>query len=223
MKKNILTLTMCLALTATTALAASSTAVINKPAGKPAMNAAPSQAAMKREEPKVLSKKEAKKSFEEKRVMERNCMYNELGLSAEQKTKAEDLDIKTRKEAEPIIKKLKAETKKYRDLKAKNASSFELWRQKQVVNSAKAKADKHFMASRNAFEAILTDEQKVKLKAYHAERKAKMEKFRKDHKLGDPRKHPGCNVRKHMGPSSGMKFEAPHRPHPIEAPPFDKK
>ena len=221
MKKQILTLTMCLALTATAALANGTTVVTQKAAPAkismpaPVTQTAPATMTIKpAEQPQIMTREEAKKNFEERRVKIRERMYNELGLSTEQKTQAEALDLKNKTEAIPLFEKFKAESKKLSELKNKHASVFKIWQQENVVKEAKKSLESHFDTSRKAFEAILTPEQKAKFEA----RKIKMEKFKKCHKHCGQK---GPHGPEHMGPPpEGM---GPQQgPAPVGPPPEKK-
>lgn len=188
MKKHVITLAVCLALSATSAIAIQAKAVEQKPL-IPAVSVVNTAAKgtilpVKQEGPKFMSKEEAKKFFEEKREKDRRQMYSDLKLTEEQIKKAEALDIKTKDGAREVIKKVHNEAKKLRELKSKKASVFVIYRQKFALYSAKQKADKYFDTSRKEFEAILTKEQKEKYKIIHEAKKKEMEKFKKQHKGG---------------------------------------
>lgn len=232
MKKQILMLTMCLALTATSTLAAATNKVVQKT--KPATIAKPSAEVKSTANlnsstnvgaPKSISKEEAKKHFEEKMLKHREHMYSELGLSAEQKLKAEALDLKSKTEIEPLITKAQAEAKKLRELKCKKASVFEIWKQENAFKAAKKDVKKHMIASRKSFEAILTDEQKVKFNSIRAEKKKEIDKFKKSHKPHGPKcKCPECQKHEHMGPPpEDMRPEGPQDHGPMPFPPKGKE
>lgn len=261
MKRQILTLTMCLALTATSALAegtkavttpsaapaavaatakpvakaatpvakpAAKTAVkpVAKSATKPAAKASTkctAKAAAKKVvkpvtpvvaapvQPKVLTREEARRA----------ALYEKLGFTDEQKTKAEAFDAKTRDGVAPLMGKLHTEAKKYKDLKAKKANIFVLWQQKQVVKAAKKDVDKFFQKSKVEFEAIMTPAQKAKFEAFEAQRK----KDRAAHKHGGPKMgpKPPMGAPEHMGPPPAeMGPEGPQGPAPVGPPPADK-
>jgi len=230
MKKQILTITMCLALTTSAALAEVtktmpqkilpqakvSTSVPVKPEIKPAP---PTTLGTQPEQPKRITSEEARKYFEEKQAKQREHMYNDLGLSIEQKAKAEALDIKSKKEVAPLMTKLRLESKKLKDLKTKKASSFKIWQQENTVKSAKKALKKHFESSKKAFEEILTPEQKAKFEA----RKKEMDKFRKNHKHGGPKGPNGAHGPENMGPPpSDMGPSGPVGPQPMGPPPEHK-
>lgn len=216
MKKQILTLTMCLALTATSALANGTATVAKKSPVKPAVTkSAPAKVAVKKVAPikavavvkpaqtpevTLTPEQAAKKKFEEKMAADREHLYTDLGLTPEQRAKAAALDAKVKSEAEPLIKKVHEEKAKLKDLKAKSASEADILKQKAEVKKAKKAAKAHFQASRKEFEAILTPEQKAKFKEIREARKAEMKKHENCkcpcHKQKGPKGH-GCGP---MGP-----------------------
>jgi len=174
MKKQILTLTMCLAMTATTAFAETTTTV---------PVSVPCKAKLEKPcDPCMMPNEAGKKQFEAKMNKERELFHSALGLTPEQKKKADILDQKSRTDAEPLFKKMREEKVKLMDLKAKNASNEEILKQKMALKTAKKALKKHFEASRKDFEAILTKDQLAKLKILHEQRKTEMKKHRKEHK-----------------------------------------
>jgi len=208
MKKQILTLAMCLALTATSALAESNNNAVTQKATTTTIKTVPNSNLVKPVEPhNLMSREEAKKHFEERKAKERNSLYQALKLSDEQKIKAEELDAKTRAEAGKYIRKVQIEAKKLRDLKNKNASFFAIRKQKSVLKSAKKEANKYFEDSRKAFEAILTKEQNESFKLIDEAKRKKIESFKKNHKQGRP---------EGMGPGGPM------GPEPMGPPPGKK-
>ena len=240
MKKQILTLTMCLALTATAALATGTNQVPQKTNAVAKTQAKVSVTAKSSTQAKITrdlnaektadtikptSKEDARKCFEERRVKSRENMYKELGLSAEQKAKAEAIDLKTKTEAEPLFKKAQTEAKKLRELKTKKASIFKIRKQQKAFKAAKNDLRNHMKASKKAFEAILTEEQKVKLNSIKAAKR------KEGCKLGNCHK-PHCPIckggKKHqpefMGtPPDDMKPECPQEHVSTPLPPKDKK
>lgn len=222
MKKQILTLTMCLALTATTALADGINTVTQKATQQTKVTAAAVENKAKQTTPVVgkpgeqlqfKSREEAQKYFAQKRAKQREFMYKDLGFTEEQKVKAEALDQKTKQEGAAALRKVQTEAIKLKELKSKKASKFAIWRQEMSLNSSKKSAKKFFESSRKEFEAILTKEQK-----------AKMDKFKKSHKP----KHKGMGPKgqkgpKQMGPPpEGMGPVGPKGPEPM-AKPSEKK
>lgn len=154
MKKQILTLAMCLAVSATSVLADNAKTV------KP-VETKPATAIEKPAEPQSFkSEEEARKYYEGKMAQRREAFYQDLGLSTEQKTKAEAIEAKTKTDAEALNKKFRSERQKLAE------------------------------AHKKAFEAILTNEQKAKFDAIDKERKEKMEKMRKERKDGEFRMAP---------------------------------
>lgn len=182
MKKQILTLTMCLALTTTSALAQGNAtiAIAQSKSAITSTKAAPAITAPT-EVNKTALKEEARKRFEEKKAQERQALYTTLGLSPEQKTKAEALDAKTRYGAGPLIRKLQVEARKLGSLRAKKASKLSIWKQEIELYSAKRDLEKYFRDCKNKFNAILTPAQRKQFKAIDEERKAEMKKFRMQH------------------------------------------
>lgn len=153
MKKQILTLTLCLALTATSALAATTPAkgpvkstpcVCAKPIAKAAVKVVkPAATEVKAPEVVLTPEQLIKKNTEEKLAKNRECLMNKIGLTAEQKAKAE-----------PLLAKVQAEKAKLRELKAKKACPILICKQKNEVKQAK-----------KAFEATLNKDQLAKLKS----------------------------------------------------------
>lgn len=189
MKKQILTLTLCLALTATTALASASavakktcTKIPEKVAAKvvkeatPVINKAEGQAVT------LTPEQLAKKKFEDREAKDREELYCKLALSSEQKLKARALDAKTRAEAEPLFAKARCEREKLKDLKAKNACPIAICEQRHAVKVARRALQIYKEASRKSFEAILTKDQ---LSQYEALRAARKEEHKKHKKYGN--------------------------------------
>lgn len=220
MKKQILTLTMCIALTSTAALAESTKTVLKAPAKPVAATSVKTPAAepvtkttvVKPEIPKAMTKEEAKKYFEEKRTKDRENLYNILGLSKEQKAKAETLDKKTIEGAEPVFKKAKKEHRKLNELKEKHALFFTIWHQEFVAKSSKNDLRKYFDKSKKEFETILNPEQKVKFKKLEKERHEQIESFKKRYKNKRHKHHEGGFGTNKITP-----------PTPVQATPATKK
>lgn len=219
MKKQILTVTMCLAFTATSALAVNTKTTI--PTSKTLtsvtkpVNSLPQNTLATPLKKELMTRDEAKKRFEDRKTQERAMMYEALNFTNEQKAKAEALDSKTRAEAGKYLHKVRTEAKKLRDLKAKHASIFAIYKQKFALRTAKNEAHKYFENSRKSFEAILTKEQQAKFKTIQEAKRKEMEQFRKGYKHGAMKK---------MGPPS--EFMGPKGPKhglsPIVPPPEDK-
>lgn len=223
MKKQIFTLTMCLALTTTSALAEGTKTITNKvsaPVAKSQITSVPTQAT-RPTEITLPQQFEARKKFEERKAQERELMYTTLGLSAEQKVKLEAIDAKTRAEAGKYLRKVQVEAKKLKDLKAKHASFFAIYKQKHALKVAKHKAHKFFESSRKSFEAVLTKEQLEKFKILNEAKKKELQEFRKDHA------HHGTNGfgpgPEHMGLPQGFGPKGPHDPEQIGPAPQEKK
>lgn len=195
MKKQVLILTICLALTAISALAS------DMPYPSPFPNPIPqvkkvTQSSTKADPPAkeapctkqvpanneaCLSSEHAKMKFEEKRTKDRDDLYCKLSLTPEQKAKAEALDKTNRETAKPLMSKLRQERAKLHELKAKKAGMVEISKQKMQVKLAKKALKEHFEASQKSFESILTECQLTKFKAIKEERKAEMKKHGKHH------------------------------------------
>lgn len=210
MKKRILALTMCLTLTATSAIAAS----INMPTGQvaPTIKAQPNTImqltpSRRPQINNVQERLEARKRFEDRKAHERELMYTTLGLSAEQKNKAEAIDAKTRAEAGKYIRRIQVEAKRLRELTVKKASWLEIHKQKQALNAARKDADKFFENSKKSFEALLTKEQLAKFKVIDNAKKKEIKEFKKHHKPGSF---------EHYGPKPIMEPNSfdKNRPHP---------
>lgn len=194
MKKQILTLTLCLALTATSTLAASTATVTMKATQQTAKTVAPQA-----EKPcgcpceaSALTKEQFKQKFEERIAKRKEALYAKLGLSSEQKSKALELDKKNRAEAKPLMEKLHEEKTKLNDMQSQKCCPVKLLEQKQKVKEAKKALRNHFKASEKSFEALLTSEQLTKFKAIKEERKANFKKHCKC------KGHCGCRKHPHM-------------------------
>lgn len=209
MKKQILTLAMCVAFSATAALAATPATVKKAPAKAPThvVKVSAKTPAVKKAEPEkvvLTPEQEAKKRFEEKMAKDREDLYCKLNLTADQKAKAEAMDKKARDEAQPLFEKVQTERAKLQQLKANKSCPIEISKQRRQVIAAKKAVKAHFEASRKNFEAILTQEQKAKLEVIKQERRAEMQK----------RAECGCKCHKHHRPCGPCKpgFEGPKGP-----------
>lgn len=177
MKRQMITLAVCLSLTATSALA-NSTKVIPK---APAKALIPVATQIKAPETVQCPKEMAKQKFEERMAKEREDLYCKLGLSTDQRTKAEALHIKTKEGAEPLFAKFHTEKAKYHDLKAKNACPGKLEEQKLKVKEAKHAIKIQMEKSRKDFETILNKDQLDKYKAIRKEKKEQWKKHKDQH------------------------------------------
>lgn len=140
----------------------------------------------------VLNKEGAKRTFEERKAKERALMYATLSFTNEQKAKAEAIDAKTKANIEPLFRKFQAEARKLRDLKAKKANPISIWLQKQSVKATKKSIEKCINSSKKEFQSILTPEQKAKYKIINDAKRKDFENFKKSHKAVAPkasRKH----------------------------------
>ncbi len=225
MKKQIFTLTMCLVLTAPTALAVRTNNVTPKARVNQEIKSITKSNLKTNGDASLSSRDEAKKSFEEKKTKQRERMYNELGLSPEQKAKAEAADLKSKEEAVPLFKKVQVEAKKLKELRTKKASALEIWKQEKTLKAAKNNLKKHMEASRKAFESILTKEQEVKFSSIKEGKKREMGEFKKSHKHHGPK----CQCAEHhkaehMGPTLENIEPDGSQEHPsMPFPPKDKK
>lgn len=163
MKKQMLTLAVCLALTATSSFAASCT-VTPKTCTKTCPKATTTLT------PKCPDKM-SKQNFEEKIAKEREDLYCKLNLTQEQRTNADALHQKNKTAAEPLFKKLHEEKVKLHELKAQKACAIKIDEQKLKVKEAKRALKKHMEASRKEFEAILNKDQLAKFEELKAQKK----------------------------------------------------
>lgn len=166
MKKKVLMLTICLALTGVSAIA-------GDPIGSQLLpNPFPSPQVQKVTQDSTKLDPPTKS---------REDLYYKLGLTTEQKAKAEAQDKINKEKAKPLMYKLRQERAKLRELKEKKAPLVEIYKQKQQVKLARKALKEHFEASRKSFEAILTECQLAKLKIIREERKAEFKKRCKRH------------------------------------------
>lgn len=178
MKKQLLTLAMCLAVTSAGAIAAT-------PATKAACPVKPVAATVAKKAPEKCTEaakptpEQMKKEFEARMVKERELLYNNLNLTKEQRATAEELHKKNMAAGMPLMEKVRVEKMKLYELKAKKACEADINKQKVAVKEARKDFKKHMKAAHKDFEAILTKEQKAKLDVIKAERKAEMKKFKK--------------------------------------------
>lgn len=191
MKKQILTLAMCLAVTSTAAFAATpakttapaTKAVVSKTTTAPCKVATPAATPKKVEAVNAPEAKptpeQMKKDFEARMIKERERLYNDLGLSAEQRCKAEELHKKSMEKGEPIMDNARLQRAKLIELKSQKASEAAILKQKAVLKAARKDVKKHMLASRKEFDAILTKEQLAKLKAIKEAKKAERKAFKK--------------------------------------------
>lgn len=179
MKKQILALTACLVLTTTVTFA-------NAPVKSGETKQIPAQ--IERQLPQAnpckfvapcemkFTPDQMKKHVEERMTKHRDKLYSKLELTAEQRTKAEELDKKNIEETKILINKINEEKTKLKNLQQKKACPCEICKQNRNLKSAQKALKKHFAASEKSFEALLTKEQLIKLKAIRKENRAKMQK-----------------------------------------------
>lgn len=176
MKKQILTLSLCLALTATSALASGTKTCAKKaPAKAPVAKTVQTQP----QEAVLTPEQAAKKHFEEKMAKEREDLYCKLGLTKDQKDKAADLNAQSRESAKPLFETFHTEKVKLHELKNKKACPIEIAKQKEKVHAARKALKAHFTEERKSFEALLTKDQLAKFKALKEERKQEFKKNKK--------------------------------------------
>lgn len=174
MKKQVLTIAICLSISAASALASSTINTTTKPAEPPC--------AVSTTQGTAVTQEQAKKNFEARMAKSREDLYSKLGLSSEQKSKAEALDKTNREAAKPLMSKLCQEKIKLRELKTKKANPVEILKQGNKVHAAKKAVREHFKASDKKFEALLTKEQLKKYNTIHKERKAEFKKYHVHHR-----------------------------------------
>lgn len=165
MKKQMMTLAVCLALTATSAMAVTS-------ANETAPAAAQKKAAVETKCPCEHNKQ----NFEEKMAKHIEDFYTKLGLTKEQRKKADYLHEKSMLESESLMAKLFTEKAKVHELRAQKACPEKVAAQVAKVKEAKQALRTHMECSKKEFEAILNKQQLAKLKALKEEKK---EQFRK--------------------------------------------
>lgn len=203
MKKHMMALALCLVLTTASAMAASTTTKV-APKKAPAKVVAP--VANKVEAPALTPEQTAKQKFEAKIAQDRQDLYCKLGLSAEQKAKAEDLHRVSREKAEPLMAKLHEEKVKLHDLKAKKACPAKIAEQKIKVHAAKKSLKANREAYMKDFEALLSKEQLAKLKEIKEAKKTECKKCHPHHhhdhfKHGEDGMHqPGVGASKEPAP-----------------------
>lgn len=205
MKKQIFTLAVCLAVSATSALA--ETAKIPTKTVPVTLGAKLEQKTCEttKKPCEVMQPNEAvKKQFEAKMAKERELFHQALNLTEEQKKKAQELDCKAKAAAEPLFAKMKEDKAKLKNLISQKAAEEEIAKQKALLSADRKALKKHFDASRKDFEAILTKDQLAKLKILHEQRKTEMKKHEKCkcHKCGEKCKCKKCEkCSKEHGPN----------------------
>lgn len=200
MKKQLMTLAVCLALTTTSALASSP-----KTATKETKPTTPPMTCQAKKTPEVTPcpKEIAKQKFEERMAKDREELYCKLGLSAEQKTKAEAIHQEDKKSVEPLFAKLHAEKTKLHELKAKKACIAKIEKQKLKVKEAKHAIKAHMEKSRKEFEALLDKDQLVKFNAIREEQKEQREKCKCHHHHHGAFNHDHDDFHGPFGPEPG--------------------
>lgn len=209
MKKQILTLTMCLALTVTSAMAsthATKAASVKKPVAltKTVVPVAAKQTKCEATTPATATltpAEEAKKKFEARMAKEKEDFYTALSLSAEQRAKADALDLKTRASIEPLMAKVHEEKAKLRELKTKKACPVEIMKQKHELKLARKAVRAQFAAADKEFRTFLTCDQLAKYEQLRKEKRAEMKKY---HQCNCP----FCKHHRHHGKHQCQKSEA---------------
>lgn len=201
MKKQMMTLAICLALTTTVVLASDSSDISTQALIKNAQaNEAIVPIANQTPASDVASmpKQSVKTKFKEKWAEDKEELYCKLGLTPEQKAKAKALDEKKKMDAEPLLAKFHEEKAKLHQLKATKASSEKINQQKMKVKDAERTIKAHMEASRKKFEAILDQCQLTKYQEIRKERKEQWQKYGYHHH------HCGCGCAKE-GPTTPEK------------------
>lgn len=215
MKKQLLTLTLCLALTVGSAFAATpapakkattpvKVTATTKKVTAPAKAAAttkkcPAASAVKTPapEPVLTPEQKAKKDLEEKIAKDRAELYCKLGLSEQQKLTASALEEKTKAEIEPLFAKLHDEKVKLHELKDKKACPCKIAEQKAKVKAVKKDIKKHFVAAQKSFEEMLTADQLAKFKVIKEQRKSERKELMGEHCKCHFPCAPGCPCKCH--------------------------
>lgn len=184
MKRQIMTLAVCLALTANVTWASDngdvSTQVLTKNMHvAEAVNMVANQIPVS--DVNSCPKQSVKTKFKARWAEDREELYCKLGLTPEQKAKAKALDEQKKIDAEPLLAKFHEEKAKLHQLKVAGACSEEINKQKMKVKDAEKTIKAHMEASRKKFEAILDKCQLAKYQAIRKERKEQWEKFHHHH------------------------------------------
>lgn len=170
MKKQLMTLAVCFALTASATFAATSAKVTMK-ATVPV--AAKTQTLNAKPCPPPATEKQ---KFEEKMAKDREELYCKLGLSQEQRDKADALHKCSRESAEPLFAKYHEEKAKLHELKAQKACPCKIEEQRLKVKVAKHAVKEHMAKYRKDFESILTKDQLCKFNQLRKEQKEEWKK-----------------------------------------------
>lgn len=188
MKKQMMILAACFALTATVALASDnnnfSTQVLTKNINTTeTVNTSANQIPVS--DINSCPKQSVKTKFKEKWMEDKEELYCKLGLTPAQKSKAKALDEQKKMDAEPLLAKFHEEKAKLHQLKAAKACSEEINQQKIKVKAAERAIKCHMEASRKNFEGILDKCQLAKYQEIRKERKEQWEKFGHHHHHGN--------------------------------------
>lgn len=176
MKKRIITLGLCLTISAACAFADCTQPQKNNSKQNTAAVTAPTcPSAMQH------SEKCKKENCEEQIKKDREELYCKLSLTDEQKAKAEAIFQKMKDSSTPLIDKLQKEKAKLRGLKNKKACKIRIDEQKLKVKLAKKALKKHVKKSIKEFEAILNKEQLEKFEVIRKEKKEEWKEFKGHH------------------------------------------
>ncbi len=174
MRKQIITLAICLALSSTYTLAQES--------GNTEKTVPQAKAF------ELTRKEQTRKCFKEKMSKKRENLYKTLGLSVEQREKVKELRKKNRGKAKPLINNLHQQKIKLYELKTQKASKIEICKQKHKVNLAQKALRDYFREVDKSFKAILTEEQLLKFRKIKEQRRDEIRKRYPYSRKGFPNK-----------------------------------
>jgi len=165
MKKQILTLTVCIALSAIAVLAfiavhqkTTPVSMQTQPSSEKLVNAQQTRT-------KTIFNAKMDEHIKQIRAQSREHTYNTLGLSPEQRTKALAIELKRDANTERLFEKFIQELKERSTLKSKHASIFKIWQKEYEIYTTKNEIKNQFSNSKKEFEALLNKEQKNKFEA----------------------------------------------------------
>lgn len=184
MKKKLLTLAVCVAVTSISAYGAT---VATKSATPVKSSGTEVKKVVNKTPEAKPTPEQMKKEFEARMAKDRAALYEKLKLTEEQIKKSEELHKKNHAAGEPLIDNLRLQKAKLYELKAQKATEEQIEKQKAEVKAARKKFKAHMTAANKEFEAVLTKEQLAVLKKIKAEKKEQMKTFKKSHcKKGCP-------------------------------------
>lgn len=123
--------------------------------------------------------KNCKTEFCKKVKAESDRISKELNLTETQKTQAKHLRESARSTIQPLFQQMRTERQKLRELRQSNASADTISIQKEKLKALHLQLQTLRKDHMQKFEAILTPDQKAKFEKVIAEKKAKMEEFKK--------------------------------------------